>query len=55
MFIVALISALLCTVGGCLVGLLIKWIITQVGASIFMVVLVGFTGLFLLVGGGEDG
>lgn len=55
MFLIALICALLCTVGSCLVGLLIKWVITQVGAAIFMVVLFGFCGIFLLVGGGEDG
>lgn len=55
MFIVALISALLCTVGACLVGLLLKWVITQVGATIFALVLFGFCAVFLLVGGGKDG
>ena len=55
MYLIALISALFCTVGTCLVGLLIKWVITQVGASIFFAVLVGFSGLFLLIGGDEDG
>lgn len=55
MFIVALISALLCTVGACLAGLLIKWVITQVGVTIFASVLAGFAVLFLLVGGDKDG
>lgn len=55
MFIVALISALLCTIGACLAGLLIKWVITQVGAAVFAVVLFGFCAVFLLVGGGKDG
>jgi hypothetical protein len=54
MFIVALISALLCTVGACLAGLLIKWVITQVGVTIFASVLAGFAVLFLLVGGNKD-
>lgn len=55
MFVIALICALLCTIGSCLVGLLIKWVIAQMGATIFACVLVGFTVLFLLVGGDKDG
>ena len=55
MFLLALISALICTVGVCLVGLLIKWVILQVGAVIFAAILICFSLLFLLVGGDEDG
>ena len=54
MFMVALISALICTVGVCLVGLLIKWVITQVGAVIFAMILIYFSLLFLLLGGNKD-
>lgn len=54
MFMVALISALICTVGVCLVGLLIKWVITQVGAVIFAMILICFSLLFLLLGGNKD-
>lgn len=54
MFMVALISALICTVGVCLVGLLIKWVITQVGAVIFATILICFSLLFLLLGGNKD-
>lgn len=54
MYLIALICALFCTVAVCLVSLLIKWVITQVGATIFMVVLVGFCCVFLLIGDGED-
>lgn len=53
MFLLALIAALLCTVGICLVALLIKWVIVQVGAMIFAMILIAFTLLFLLVGGNE--
>ena len=54
MYLIALICALFCTVAVCLVSLLIKWVITQVGATIFMVVLVGFCCVFLLMGDDED-
>lgn len=55
MFIVALISALLCTVGALLLALLVKWVIAQVGVTAFVPVLAGFAVLFLLVGGDKDG
>ena len=55
MFLVALICALFCTIGSCLVGLLIKWVIAQAGAAIFVVVLVGFCCVFFLVGDAENG
>lgn len=40
--------------GVCLVGLLIKWVITQVGAVIFAMILICFSLLFLLLGGNKD-
>ena len=55
MYLKSLICALLCTVGICLVALLIKWVIVQVSVEIFVIMLVGFSGVFLLVGGNEDG
>lgn len=55
MFLTALFSALACTVGVCLVALFLKWIIAQVGAVVFAVLMVGFSLLFLLLGGDEDG
>lgn len=53
MFLLALIAALLCTIGMCLVGLLIKWVVLQVGTAIFSMILIAFTLLFILVGGDE--
>lgn len=55
MFIVAILSALLCTIGACLVALFLKWIIAQVGVVIFAILLLSFSILFLLLGGLEDG
>jgi len=55
MFITAILSALAATIGVCLVALFLKWIIAQVGAVIFAMLMVGFSLLFLLLGGDEDG
>lgn len=55
MFITAVLSALATTIGVCLVALFLKWLIAQVGAVVFAAILICFSLLFLLVGGGEDG
>ena len=55
MFIAAVLTALASTIGLCLIALFIKWIIVQVGAAVFAALLIGFSLLFLLIGGNEDG